>query len=62
MSSLQGALPNMAAPTGLLHTSSLGAPTYPPAMPQQAPSYASAIPPGSISYPFIRTMVHIFER
>lgn len=47
MSSLQGALPNMAAPTGLLHTSSLGAPTYPPAMPQQAPSYASAIPPGS---------------
>ncbi|XP_049397726.1 probable ADP-ribosylation factor GTPase-activating protein AGD14 [Solanum stenotomum] len=48
MSSLQGALPNMAAPTGLLHTPNLGAPTsYPPAMPQQAPSYASANPAGS---------------
>ncbi|KAJ8527932.1 hypothetical protein K7X08_015383 [Anisodus acutangulus] len=47
MASLQGALPNMAAPTGLVRTSSLGAPTsHPPAMPQQAPSYASAIPPG----------------
>lgn len=52
MASLQGALPNMAAPTGLLHTSSLGAPTsHPLGMPQQAPSYASAVPPGSISYP-----------
>ncbi|XP_009627508.1 uncharacterized protein LOC107815984 isoform X1 [Nicotiana tabacum] len=48
MASLQGALPNMVAPTGLLHTSSLGAPTsYPPAMPQQSPSYASAVLPGS---------------
>ncbi|KAF3635496.1 putative protein VERNALIZATION INSENSITIVE 3-like [Capsicum annuum] len=48
MASLQGALPNMAAPTGLLHTSSLGAPTsHPLGMPQQAPSYASAVPPGS---------------
>ncbi|XP_019229889.1 PREDICTED: probable ADP-ribosylation factor GTPase-activating protein AGD14 isoform X2 [Nicotiana attenuata] len=48
MASLQGALPNMVPPTGLLHTSSLGAPTsYPPAMPQQSPSYASAVPPGS---------------
>lgn len=47
MASLQGALPNMAAPTGLLHTSSLGAPTsHPPAMPQQA-HFASAVPPGS---------------
>ncbi|XP_059276838.1 probable ADP-ribosylation factor GTPase-activating protein AGD14 isoform X1 [Lycium ferocissimum] len=48
MASLQGALPNMAAPTGLVRTSSLGAPTFhPPAMPQQAPSYASPIPQGS---------------
>ncbi|CAN4094358.1 unnamed protein product [Withania somnifera] len=47
MQSLQGALPNMAAPTGLLHTSSLGAPTsHPPATPQQT-HYASAVPPGS---------------
>lgn len=48
MASLQGALPNMATPTGLLHTSSPGAPnSHPPAMPQQVPSYASAVPPGS---------------
>ncbi|CAN4096372.1 unnamed protein product [Withania somnifera] len=47
MTSLQGALPNMAVPTRLLHTSSLGAPTsHPPAMPQQA-RHLSAVPPGS---------------
>ncbi|XP_057506172.1 probable ADP-ribosylation factor GTPase-activating protein AGD14 isoform X2 [Actinidia eriantha] len=56
MASLQGALPNMSAPAGLLRTSSLGTPTptwmpsqsnYPLAMPPQAPSFASAMPPGA---------------
>ncbi|XP_059634980.1 probable ADP-ribosylation factor GTPase-activating protein AGD14 [Cornus florida] len=53
MASLQGALPNMAASSGLLHTSSLNAPSptwmssqlsYPSAIPPQAPSYASGLP------------------
>ncbi|PSS15610.1 ADP-ribosylation factor GTPase-activating protein AGD14 [Actinidia chinensis var. chinensis] len=56
MAPLQGALPNMSAPAGLLRTSSLGTPTptwmpfqsnYPLAMPPQAPSFASAMPPGA---------------
>ncbi|GFY98272.1 NSP (nuclear shuttle protein)-interacting GTPase [Actinidia rufa] len=56
MASLQGALPNMSAPAGLLRTSSLGTPTptwmpsqsnYPLAMPPQAPSFASAMLPGA---------------
>ncbi|KAA8523092.1 hypothetical protein F0562_009515 [Nyssa sinensis] len=56
MASLQGALPNMTAPSGLLHTSSFNAPSpmwvppqssYPSPMPPQAPSYASAMPPSA---------------
>uniref|UniRef100_A0A5B7AP74 Putative ADP-ribosylation factor GTPase-activating protein AGD14 isoform X1 n=1 Tax=Davidia involucrata TaxID=16924 RepID=A0A5B7AP74_DAVIN len=56
MASLQGALPNTTAPSGLLRTSSLDAPSptwmppqssYPSAMPPQAPSYASAMPPSA---------------
>ncbi|KAK9268766.1 hypothetical protein L1049_000528 [Liquidambar formosana] len=57
MASLQGALPNMPPPSGLLHTSSLVTPSptwmppqsssYAPAMPPLAPSYASALPPGA---------------
>ncbi|GFY96316.1 NSP (nuclear shuttle protein)-interacting GTPase [Actinidia rufa] len=56
MASLQGALPNMPAQAGVLRTSSLGTPTpawmlsqsnYPPAMPPQAPSFASAMPPSA---------------
>ncbi|GKV06561.1 hypothetical protein SLEP1_g18437 [Rubroshorea leprosula] len=53
MGSLQGALPNMPLPSGLVHTSSLGTPParMPPqslpsasAMPSQALPYASALP------------------
>ncbi|XP_052198979.1 probable ADP-ribosylation factor GTPase-activating protein AGD14 [Diospyros lotus] len=58
MASLQGALPNMVAPTqaGLLHNSSLGTPSptwmpsqlsYSSVMPPQAPSFTSAIPPSA---------------
>ncbi|KAK4344239.1 hypothetical protein RND71_037333 [Anisodus tanguticus] len=62
MASLQGALPNMAAPTGLVRTSSLGAPTsHPPAMPQQAPSYASAIPPDRQEYQVLALMGLLLE-
>lgn len=43
MASLQGALPNVAAPAGLLHTSSLGTPS-PTWMPSQS-SYPSAMHP-----------------
>ncbi|XP_028097659.1 uncharacterized protein LOC114297424 isoform X1 [Camellia sinensis] len=54
MASLHGALPNVAAPAGLLSTSSLGTPStswmpsqssYISAMPAQAPSFTYAIPP-----------------
>ncbi|CAK9152744.1 unnamed protein product [Ilex paraguariensis] len=53
MASLQGALPSMGAPTGLLRMSSLGTPSsvwmppqssHPLAMPAHPPSYASQIP------------------
>lgn len=53
MASLQGALPNVSHPPGLLRTSSLTpslawmppqASTYPSAMPSQMPTYAAAIP------------------
>nr|GME03377.1 probable ADP-ribosylation factor GTPase-activating protein AGD14 [Ipomoea batatas] len=48
MASLQGALPNMGAPTGLHRTSSLGTPTPQPyRMPQQPPSYVSTLPPNA---------------
>lgn len=57
MGSLQGALPNVAAPAGgILRTSSLGTPqptwmspqsSHPSAMPPQAQSYAPAMPLGS---------------
>ncbi|KAF8393326.1 hypothetical protein HHK36_021567 [Tetracentron sinense] len=49
MASLQGALPNMSAPTGFLRTSSLGTPS-PQWMPPQSTSYVSARPPQSPSY------------
>ncbi|KAF8400763.1 hypothetical protein HHK36_014063 [Tetracentron sinense] len=50
MVSLQGALPNMSAPSSLLCTSSLG--THSPQwMQPQSPSYASAMPPQTPSYP-----------
>ncbi|XP_043703700.1 probable ADP-ribosylation factor GTPase-activating protein AGD14 isoform X2 [Telopea speciosissima] len=55
MASLQGALPNVARPTGLLRTSSLDtlssrwmhpqSPSYASALHPQSPSYASAMPP-----------------
>lgn len=57
MASLQGALPNMSAPAGLLRASSLDTPlptwiqsqsSYLPGMPPQAPSFASAMPPSNI--------------
>ncbi|KAJ0029974.1 hypothetical protein Pint_13136 [Pistacia integerrima] len=55
MVSLQGALPNMSHPSGLLRTSSLGTPSpawmpppqsspHPLAMPSQTPTYGSAMP------------------
>ncbi|KAL6974365.1 hypothetical protein U1Q18_028547 [Sarracenia purpurea var. burkii] len=56
MASLQGALPNVTAPSGLLRTSSLGTPSptwmsshssYLPAMIPQTPSFASAMPPSA---------------
>ncbi|KAL7259892.1 hypothetical protein ACSBR1_005703 [Camellia fascicularis] len=56
MASLHGALPNVAAPAGLLSTSSLGTPltswmpsqsSYPSAMPAQAPSFTYAVPPSA---------------
>ncbi|PSS20882.1 ADP-ribosylation factor GTPase-activating protein [Actinidia chinensis var. chinensis] len=56
MASLQGALTNMAAPAGLLRTSGLGTPppswmpsqsSYPSAMPTQAPTFASVLPPSA---------------
>lgn len=56
MASLQGALPNMSAPAGLLRASSLDTPlptwmqsqsSYLPGMPPQAPSFASAMPPSA---------------
>uniref|UniRef100_A0A5B7AJG8 Putative ADP-ribosylation factor GTPase-activating protein AGD14 isoform X2 n=1 Tax=Davidia involucrata TaxID=16924 RepID=A0A5B7AJG8_DAVIN len=60
MASLQGALPNVSTPTGLLRTYSLGtpavqwgpphAPSYTSAMPPQPPSYASAMHPHPSSY------------
>ncbi|KAJ4952523.1 hypothetical protein NE237_029355 [Protea cynaroides] len=60
MTSLQGALPNMARPTGLLRTSSLDTPSarwmhpqspaYASALSPQSPSYASAMPSQSPSY------------
>ncbi|XP_042486073.1 mucin-17-like isoform X2 [Macadamia integrifolia] len=49
MASLQGALPNVARPTGLLRTSSLGAPSS-RWMHPQSPSYASALHPQLPSY------------
>ncbi|KAL3825142.1 hypothetical protein ACJIZ3_021171 [Penstemon smallii] len=46
--SLQGALPQIGNPSGLLRTSSLGTtPYHTPSVHTQAPSYASAIPPSS---------------
>ncbi|KAL4318850.1 hypothetical protein GQ457_18G012000 [Hibiscus cannabinus] len=54
MASLHGALPNAPPPSGLLRTSSLGAPSswmppqslpYASGMPLQSPHYASALPP-----------------
>ncbi|GMI83953.1 hypothetical protein HRI_002064600 [Hibiscus trionum] len=55
MASLQGALPNVSPPSGLLRTSSLGTPSsawtppqslpYTSGMPSQSPPYASALPP-----------------
>ncbi|KAA8535003.1 hypothetical protein F0562_030006 [Nyssa sinensis] len=55
MASLQGALPNMAAPSGLMHTSRLNTPSpawmqpqsYPSTIPPQASYYASATPPSA---------------
>ncbi|XP_058206769.1 probable ADP-ribosylation factor GTPase-activating protein AGD14 isoform X1 [Rhododendron vialii] len=57
VASLQGALPNAAAPAGLFHSSNLGTPSpslmpslssYPSAMPTHAPtSFSSAVPPPS---------------
>ncbi|XP_043723938.1 probable ADP-ribosylation factor GTPase-activating protein AGD14 isoform X2 [Telopea speciosissima] len=57
MASLQGALPNMARPTGLLRSSSLDtpssrwmhpqSPSYASALHPQSPSYASAMPPSA---------------
>ncbi|XP_044471902.1 probable ADP-ribosylation factor GTPase-activating protein AGD14 isoform X2 [Mangifera indica] len=54
MASLQGALPNVSHPSGLLRTSSLGTPShawmppqsspYPLAMPSQTPTYGSVMP------------------
>ncbi|CAH9102914.1 unnamed protein product [Cuscuta epithymum] len=50
MASLQGALPSMGPSSGLLHTSSLGAPPTShvhSSAPQQPHSYVSALPPNS---------------
>ncbi|OMO86852.1 Arf GTPase activating protein [Corchorus capsularis] len=49
MASLQGALPNMAPPAGLVRTSSLGPPSS-AWMPPQSMPYASGMPPQSLPY------------
>ena len=49
MAPLQGALPPLAAPAGLLHTSSLGAPlAHPSALLPNGPPYASIMPSSTL--------------
>lgn len=50
MASLQGALPNTAAPSGLLHTPNYGASPYHPSMRAQVPSFAPTNPTSKRSY------------